>query len=102
METKASRSALGGGYCRRASNSKRAVSGQLGLICAGLSSLVFIRTTIPKSFRSLRKFFCHHLSSSPFALFPHVKSVSIRAHPWLKSFGCGFSLRVHPWLNCCF
>src|SRR5204863_9799902 len=32
--------------------------------------------------------FCRHLSAPPFALVPHVKSVSISVNPWLPSFGC--------------
>jgi len=34
--------------------------------------------------------FSRPIPPSPFALFPPVKSVSIRAHPWLKPFGRSF------------
>jgi hypothetical protein len=45
-----------------------------------------IRTTISHNLRNLRKFFCLHLSVSPFALFPDTgKSVFISVNLWLKS-----------------
>src|SRR6266446_4080252 len=47
------------------------------------------------SWPSRSAFFCPHLSDSPFALFPPVKSGSIGVHPWLPSFGCGLPLCTH-------